>query len=381
MKPIILIFITLIVVACSKPQKTPYLTLKPDIRITSEAKLYKLDEGYQLFDTAITDEVSNQLFFIKDSVPEAIYELRINDKAIATLLINNTFPFTISGDFNNESPILTVAGNDLTEALWICQSNANKLNLEISQTVNSIPDSVITNDFLRIRDSIYNRINKNIEKRAKEVKRIQKNYRNSLLPLVTAQLKAGNHFLFNRENEADYLYESSNQLNNLYPHYPPVKRFAIEVDSIMKQNLFNSLTKEGRTLPSVTIPNAWNQSVELDTLINKPTLLVLWKSDDITSRQVSKQLMKWSRAYRRQGLQICMISMDQNKDNWLSAIKEDRLALLHLSDLMGEKSPIMEEFGLTSLPSLLLLDENRIIVKRTRELEELRLDIQQIIKN
>ncbi|MCU4156471.1 redoxin domain-containing protein [Carboxylicivirga sp. A043] len=381
MKHIILISIVIVIAACSKPQKTPYLTLKPDNHITGEAELYILQDDYQLFDKAIVDEESNHLLFIKDSVPDAIYELRINGQTVTTLLIKDTFPFSISGSFKTESNELTITGNEATKALWKCQSIAASLEDEIAQTTATIPDSIMADEYFRVRDSIYNRINHSIEKSAKDLKRSQKNHRNTLLPLLTAQLKAGNHYLLNRENEADYIYETSNQLSNLYPHYKPVRVFALQVDSIMSQNLFNSLTKEGRTLPSISITNAWGREFALDTLIDKPTLLVLWNSEELASRQVSKQLMRWSRSYRRQGLQICMISMDDNKDRWLAAIKEDRLALLHLSDLKGEDSPVMKEFGLTSLPSLLLLDDNRIIVKRARELEELRPAIQQIIKN
>lgn len=381
MKHISLIFFAIVLVACSKPQKTPYLTLKPDIRISGEAELFILNDGYRLYDKGLIDEETNQLFFIKDSVPEAIYELRVNGQATATILINGTFPFSINGNFNDESPTLNIVGNDVTKTLWKCESSVRKLEKEIAQITSNIPDSIIAEDFIRVRDSIYNRINTSIERRAKEIKRLQKNYRNTLLPLLLSQLKAGNHYLFNHEREADYLYETSNQLSSLYPNYLPVRGFASEVDSIMNQNLFNSLTKEGRTLPSITIPNAWNQPISLDTLITKPTLLVLWKSDDVNSRQISKQLMRWTRSYRRQGLQVSMISFDKNKDSWLNAIKEDRLALLHLSDLRGETSPILKEFGLSALPSLLLLDENRIIVKRAKELEELSPAIQQIIKN
>ncbi|WP_430817004.1 peroxiredoxin family protein [Carboxylicivirga sp. RSCT41] len=376
MKHLVLFVFSLAVIACSKPQKTPYLTLKPDIRITGEAELYILNEEFELFDKASIDEETNNLVFIRDSVPEAIYELRIDGETISTLLIGGTFPSSISGNFNQESPDLTITGNETTKALWRCQGSAFKLKNEIAAITSTIPDSVVADDYFRVRDSIYNRINISIDKRSKELKRIIKNHRNTLLPLVASQLKAGNHYMFNHESEADYLYETSNQLNSLYPEYIPVRLFANRIDSIMSFNLFNAITKEGRTLPSVTIPDAWNQAVDLDTLIKTQSLLVLWKSDEEASRKVSKQLMRWSRTYRRQGLQIYMISLDNNKDNWLKAIREDRLALLHLSDLKGKDSPIMKKFGLNSLPSLLLLDENRIIVKRARELEELSSAIQ-----
>ncbi|WP_289053508.1 TlpA family protein disulfide reductase [Carboxylicivirga marina] len=381
MKHYLFFLFALLLVACSKPQKTPYLTLKSNGKLLSNAELYILKNNYQLFDKAIIDEESKKLMFIKDSVPEGIYELRINNKPISKLIISGTLPFSISGNFNTAQPNLTINGNETTKALWKCQEASLKLENEINAISAHIPDSVLSSDYIRVRDSIYTSINVAINRKKKEINRVIKNHRNTLLPLLAVQLSAGNHKIYNHEVEADLIYEIRNQLVGQYGSYVPVNQFSASVDSIMNRNLFNALTKEGRILPSVSIPDAWGKNVLLDTLIHQASLLVLWKSDDNHSRIISKQLMRWTRSYRRQGLQVYMISFDNNREGWLEAIKQDRLALLHLSDLKGKESPLFNDFGLTNIPQLLLLDDKRVIVKRTQELEELKPAIQQLIKN
>jgi len=367
--------------SCSKPQKVPYLTLSTQGQYVNSAELYLLENDYQLFDRAFTEAETERLIFIKDSVPEGIYQLRIDGKTIATLLLNSTAPAVIKGDFKTTQAKLSITGNAQTAALWKCQQIVQEIEESIAKIATQIPDSVKENAYWQARDSIYRLINHEIESKTAEILKINKNNRNSLLPLLTVQMKAGNHFIINPTKESDLIYEVSNQLTNLYPHYAPVKVFAKRVDSLMTQNVFNSITKEGRTLPSLTIPDAWKQNVVIDSLVTKPTLFVLWKSDNEASRLITKQIMRWSRTYRNQGLQLCMISFDTDKNTWLNAIKQDRLAVQHLSDLKGESSPILNQLGLTSIPYLILVDKNKIIVKRTKELEELPVSVQQLMKN
>lgn len=381
MKWIITSLFILSLIGCSKPQKTPYLTLDTGNQKIDTAELFFLQEDFQFFDRAILQAESNSSVFIKDSVPNGVYQLRIDKVPVSTLLISSTLPSVIKGDFNHYNPKLTISNNKETTALWACEQMVTNLEEEISNIAASIPDSVKAGDYIQTRDSIFNLINTKIKAKTKEIKRVNNNFRNSLLPLLTIQLKAGNHFIFSPHEEADLIYETSNHLNTLYPDYLPVKKLAQQVDSLMHWNLFNAITKEGRTLPGVRIPNAWGENIAIDSIVNQPTLFVLWQSNDPSSREISKQLMRWSRKYRSQGLQICMISFDTNRKQWLSTIKQDRLALLHLSDLKGTESEVLHQLGLTSLPYLLLVDKNKIIMKRTKLLEELSVSMQQLMKN
>ncbi|MCT4591258.1 MAG: thioredoxin-like domain-containing protein [Carboxylicivirga sp.] len=381
MRWIINSFLILLLIACSKPIKTPYLTIDPGNQNIGVPELFYLQQDYQFFDRAMQKANENSFVFIKDSVPAGIYQLRIDDTPVSTLLISSSFPAVIKGDLNKYNPQLTITNNKETAALWNCKQLVKKLEDEIGEISSSIPDSVRSEQFLHSRDSIYSLINNKINAKAKDIKRLNNNFRNTLLPLLTIQLKAGNHYIFNPLTEADLIYETSNQLKTLYPDYHPVKALSKQVDSLMNWNLFNSITKEGRTLPDIKIPNAWNQNIAIDSLATQPTLFVLWSSNNAASRETSQQLMRWTRPYRSKGLQICMISFDTNRQEWLDAIKQDRLAVLHLSDLKGDESPVLNQLGLTSIPYLLLVDENKIIVKRTKILEELSSSLNQLMKN
>lgn len=380
MRYFVLATMAILFLYCSKPQKTPYLTIKPAQDMDGEVTLHRSSDGDQLFDKA-QHTGEGYWVFVKDSVPEGIYYLYFNGKKVAPLIISTTFPATITGRFKTDDWQLTITGNPETKALWKCERLVKEAEVQIKQLVQNRPDSIVVEEFIAVRDSMYSAINSIIDKKAKDIIRITNSHRNTLLPLPVMQLKVGNHLLFNPAQYADLYYEISNQLQNRYPEYSQVKQFATYVDSLMSRSLFNAITKEGRTFPAISVPDAWKQMVQLDSLINRPTLFVIWKSDDAASRNITSQLMQWTRPYRNQSLQVCMISMDEDREKWLNAIKDDRLAVLHLSDLNGDTSPVLQQLGLSSIPYLLLVDGNRIIVKRTRELDDLSHAMRQLMKN
>ena len=372
-------FITLL--ACSKPQKAPYLTLKPDLPIEGQAELYFLEDDYTLFDVAQSNEESTKLYFRKDSVPEGIYELRINNKPIAPLIISSTMPFSLSGNFNLELEKLAINNNDETKALWQAQIMTNALSEEIKKIAANLPDSLPETDFLKHKDSLYQEVNRIIDDTRDKLNKLSKKHQKSLLPLLLVKLQAGNHLIFHPENNSDDYYEVSNHLKGRYPDYAPVQKFSFQIDSLMNWNVFNSITKEGRKLPSLTLPNAWGQNHTIDSISDKPTLFIIWNSSEERSKEMSKNLMRWTWPYRKKGLQICMISLDDNKKEWLNTIKKDRLAFLHLSDLKGQQSPVLEQLGLSTIPTFLLVNKDKTIVKRSTELEMLTKSITEIIKN
>lgn len=381
MKNGLLLFISVLIFACSKPLKTPYLTLKPDVPISGQVELYYLNSEYTLFDAAIPNEGNADLCFRKDTIPTGFYELRIDRKAIAKLIISSAMPFSISGSFDLDNPNLVIVGNEETKALWKAQELSSQLNDEILNISEAIPDSILSEKFIPTRDSIYTLINKNISTKAQEIEKLNQKHRNSLLSLLTIQLKAGNHPIFHPDTYIDYYNETNNHLTATYPKYKPVAAFSHTVDSLMNWSLFNSISKEGRKIPSIEIPDAWNQMVKIDELDSIPTLFVIWKSDNIEARNITKQLMRWTWSYRNRGLKLCMISLDDNQEQWLTAIKEDHLACLHLSDLKGNESKVLQQLGLKQEPYLLLIDKHKNIVKRATELDELSFSLQQLMKN
>ena len=73
------------------------------------------------------------------------------------------------------------------------------------------------------------------------------------------------------------------------------------------------------------------------------------------------------------GFEIFSVSLDKDKSAWIKAIKDDNLNWVnHVSDLKYWSSAAAKLYGVSSIPSTVLIDrEGRVIAKnlRGRELE------------
>lgn len=84
-------------------------------------------------------------------------------------------------------------------------------------------------------------------------------------------------------------------------------------------------------------------------------------------RAENVNFIKIYKRYRPQGLEIISVSIDTDKQAWLTAIGQDGCDWKNVSDLKGEHSEIATEYCVKGIPCTFILDEeNRIVAKNLR---------------
>ena len=76
--------------------------------------------------------------------------------------------------------------------------------------------------------------------------------------------------------------------------------------------------------------------------------------------------------YKKNGLQIVGVSLDQTKPKWVQAIADDGLTWEHVSNLKFWNDPIAKLYQISAIPATYILDENAVIL--TRNLRGLQLE-------
>src|SRR5690606_35006134 len=97
-------------------------------------------------------------------------------------------------------------------------------------------------------------------------------------------------------------------------------------------------------------------------------------------RKDNKNLGTYYNKYESLGFEIFQVSLDDSKENWLEAIKQDSLHWTNVSELKGWKANGAMIYGVNLLPSNYLIDENGIIIGRDLRGQELEQRIREIIK-
>ena len=105
----------------------------------------------------------------------------------------------------------------------------------------------------------------------------------------------------------------------------------------------------------------------------KVVLIDFWASWCGPCRRENPNVVKLYEKYKDKGFEIFSISLDKDKTAWIKAIKDDNLKWTnHVSDLKYWSSEAAKLYGVSSIPSTVLIDkEGRVIAKnlRGRDLE------------
>ncbi|WP_166641860.1 TlpA family protein disulfide reductase [Pedobacter duraquae] len=131
----------------------------------------------------------------------------------------------------------------------------------------------------------------------------------------------------------------------------------------------DSLSTGGK-FPETNFHDRNNKILSVNSLLKKGkyTLVDFWASWCVPCRQEMPLLASVYSKYSKNKFQFISVSLDQDRNAWLEAIKTDKLKWTQLA---GEYKQVLAKFLIPSIPSNLLLDANGKIVARNISAEKL----------
>ena len=130
----------------------------------------------------------------------------------------------------------------------------------------------------------------------------------------------------------------------------------------------------GKMAPNTVVDGPDGRSIILSDYKGKTVLLYFWASYSQPSRKENLIIKPVSDKYKNKGFIVFSISLDEQKEPWLAAIKEDNLNWVNSSNILGWEDEISHIYRVDNLPYLILIDKTGKIVARgfrAYELEKL----------
>ena len=137
-----------------------------------------------------------------------------------------------------------------------------------------------------------------------------------------------------------------------------------------KINKYLELNKNlqiGDQFADLSMTDSLGNKVSMSDYKGSTILLEYWASWCGPCRSENPELLKTYNKFKSSGFEIYAVSLDEVREDWLKAIKEDKINWTHVSDLKGKISDACITYGIDGLPDNFLIDkEGRIVGRNLR---------------
>ncbi|MHC1780025.1 MAG: redoxin family protein [Bacteroidales bacterium] len=154
------------------------------------------------------------------------------------------------------------------------------------------------------------------------------------------------------------------------------------LDKKENSNLMTKSVSVGKSFKDFTLKDVKGNDVKMSSCLSgkKYILLDFWASWCGPCRAENPNVLKAYNKFHDKGFDVVAVSLDESKDQWISAIKKDNMPWIHLSDLKGWKSEVAGIYGVSAIPASFLLDSNGVIVATNLRGEKLEEKLSELLK-
>jgi len=306
------------------------------------------------------------------------------DKKLDSVKVTNG-KFRLSGKMDEKIIRVYLHTEKYTDyiSFWL---EENPLNIRLKS--GEFKKAIITGSKTELEDKLLSKVKARIEKQEDSLSNLLEAQKDKLLK-TDLQNKLKSVRKKGKEIELDYVKSNPNSLisANLLEVYASdwdkekISQLYQNLSSEMKNTSYGKNIKDFLTLnkeikiggqfADFSQANTNGKMIKLSDIKAKYILLEFWGSWCGPCREENPNLVKTHATYKNKGFEILGVAADNNKEQWLKAIKEDKLPWENVCDLKGDKNVAALIYGINAYPTNFLIDEKGIIIAKNLRGENL----------
>lgn len=191
-----------------------------------------------------------------------------------------------------------------------------------------------------------------------------------------------NSYVYNTLLKTFIKYKSDILVKHLTDKHPNGCSLNLSIEDLQKLTTMQA-TAVGGKAPDILLYDEKGkvQSLYEQCRKNKYTVLVFWISWCNRCQKETPELEKLYQQYKKQGLGLFAVSVDEKKEEWLKGLAENKMTGINVSELVPLKqSKVLPLYGIANTPALFVLDRDAKIIEKNVFGEKLKAEIAVLLK-
>ena len=356
----------MLLIAVSACKNNDEVILKGKFENAAGLQKVALYKGDQLVDSVILNE-NGEFKFAFISPETDFYYLSAAQKTYP-LIAKNGDQIGFKADYSNEAGEYELSGSDDSEKL----KDFNKISAKYRKVYMDIQqeyqEKVSQNP--SIKDSIeavlIPRFEQNMDAFAKETIAFTNKNRDNLAGFYAMSS-------LDQTKYESQLLKYSEDIKGKFPNTSAVQSFIAKMDKLKSLAI-------GQTAPDFQMTSSDGKQTKLSDFKGQYVLLDFWASWCAPCREENPNIVKQYQTFKNKNFTILGVSLDNNRDLWLKAIKTDNLTWTHVSELKQWDSEVVKQYAIEGIPASFLLDTKGNILAKNLRGEELEVFLNKTLK-
>jgi peroxiredoxin len=376
----ILLILCISVYSCNRKEETGKFTVQGDIKNTPDQSIYLEQLFFSQKDPEVLDTafIKNGQFTLTGiGAEEGLYRLRMEKMPAGFLFINDQPSIRFSADAKDlglESTIFQSPANSLLKKLITQIETKRKAQIAVNEKLEQLQATPGSDSLMAIELTRQDELKDDFQKYIIR-------YIDSSSNPVVAMFALG----YTQNIEPGLLEKPLLNLANRFPKHNGVASIMQQYKQMMAQQLQlkekqNKFPHEGSLAPDITMNDTEGKPFSLSQLKGKFVLVDFWASWCGPCRGENPNVVAAYNKYKDKNFTVLGVSLDEDKDAWLKAIKDDNLTWKQISDLKGWQTSAVPLYGFEGIPYNVLIDPQGMIIATSLRESALQQKLEEVLK-